>query len=84
MNEIEVRAHLEDAIRKAGSQGKLAARCGVSQQSIWKAKEIGRCSFELANRIELALQGYVKARDLCPDFPWPDGEAVLEPERATS
>lgn len=87
MSEADIRALLERAIEIAGSQTKLAELCGVKQQSIWGAKEIGRCSFELANRIELALQGQVRARDLCPEFPWPqidDTDSTRQPERAAS
>lgn len=62
---------IETAVTLLGSQAKLADACGVKQQSIWQAKETGRCSAELALQIEQATSGRVTARDLRPDLPWP-------------
>lgn len=67
-----IRDLVEQAIEKAGSQGKLAAACGVKQQSIWTAKQAGRVSPKLALRIQAATNGAIKASELCPDFPWPE------------
>lgn len=68
---------METAISQLGSQAKLAEACGVKQQSIWQAKETGRCSAELALQIEHATGGTVTAAALRPDLPWPvSGEAV--------
>jgi len=62
---------METAISQLGSQAKLAEACGVKQQSIWQAKETGRCSAELALQIEQATGGTVTAAALRPDLPWP-------------
>lgn len=62
---------METAISQLGSQAKLAEACGVKQQSIWQAKETGRCSAELALQIEQATAGVVTAAALRPDLPWP-------------
>lgn len=62
---------IEEAISIAGSQAKLADACGVKQQSVWQAKETGRCSAELALQIEQATAGRVTAAALRPDLPWP-------------
>jgi len=62
---------IEQAISLAGSQSKLAEACGVKQQSIWQAKETGRCSAELALQIQQATGGKVTAIELRPDLPWP-------------
>jgi DNA-binding transcriptional regulator YdaS (Cro superfamily) len=67
-----IRAHIETAIALLGSQAKLADACGVTQASIWQAKEVGRVSAELALLIERATAGGVTARQLRPDLPWPD------------
>lgn len=73
---------IEQAITLAGSQAKLAEACGVKQQSIWQAKETGRCSAELALQIEHALDGRVTARQLRPDLPWPTLAPEQRPEPA--
>jgi len=67
-----VRPHIETAIALLGTQAKLADACGVTQASIWQAKEAGRVSAELALLIERATAGEVTARQLRPDLPWPD------------
>lgn len=75
---------IEQAISLAGSQSKLAEACGVRQQSIWQAKETGRCSAELALQIERATGGRVTAPALRPDLPWPyePGQAAAVQEAA--
>lgn len=75
---------IEAAISQAGSQAKLAEACGVKQQSIWQAKETGRCSAELAMAIEVATEGRVRARDLRPDLPWPASEPIQMPACAVT
>lgn len=69
-----VRPLLDAAIAIAGSQPKLAAACGVTQQAIWKAKKAGRVSGELAVAIEKATKGAIPRSRLRPDL-W-------EPEQA--
>jgi DNA-binding transcriptional regulator YdaS (Cro superfamily) len=59
---------LERAIKLAGGQSKLARATGYTQNSIWKAKDSGRISAELAIRIELALGGRVTREQLAPDI----------------
>lgn len=71
---------IEQAITLAGSQAKLAEACGVKQQSIWQAKETGRCSAELALQIEQATDGRVTARELRPDLPWPSPPTAPQSE----
>lgn len=81
---------IERAITLAGSQAKLAEACGVKQQSIWQAKETGRCSAELALQIEQATAGKVTAAELRPDLPWPSpstapaADPVSQPEPVSS
>jgi DNA-binding transcriptional regulator YdaS (Cro superfamily) len=75
---------IEQAITLAGSQAKLAEACGVKQQSIWQAKETGRCSAELALQIEQATDGKVTARQLRPDLPWPSLAPEQQPEGASA
>lgn len=84
-----VRALLEQAIKFAGSQAKLAEACGIKQASIWAAKDNGRVSAELAISIHQATGGEVSAHELRPDLSWPeppDTESVepAQPERAAS
>ena len=66
------------AVKQLGSQAKLAEKCGVSQQSIWQAKDTERCSAELAMAIEKATAGEVTAAKLRPDLPWPAAPQVAE------
>lgn len=63
-----VRDLIERAIALRGSQAKLADACGVAQQSIWQAKEAGRCSADLAVAIHRATEGEVPAYALRPDL----------------
>jgi len=57
---------LERAIKLAGGQSKLARAVGRTQASIWKAKDCGRISPELAVLIEAALGGRVTKEQLAP------------------
>lgn len=81
------KALLNDAIVLLGSQARLAEACGVTQASVWQAKEAGRVSAELALLIERATGGKITARQLRPDLPWPGsrlaGDARAQ-ERAAS
>lgn len=70
-----IRELIEKAIGE-GSQAELAKACGVTQQSIWQAKETNRCSAELAMAIEKATNGLVTAKELRPDLPWPAIESA--------
>ena len=82
-----IRAHIETAIALLGSQAKLADACGVTQASVWQAKEAGRVSAELALLIERATGGEVTARQLRPDLPWPGARLAPDAhaqERAAS
>lgn len=63
---MSVRPLIEAAIRDKGSQAKLAVACRVSQAAIWKAKEAGRCSPQLAIRLEEACG--ISRRLLCPEI----------------
>lgn len=69
---------ITSAVKELGSQGKLADACGVTQQSIWQAKETGRCSAELAMAIEKATEGKITAVQLRPDLPWPTPEPAQQ------
>jgi DNA-binding transcriptional regulator YdaS (Cro superfamily) len=82
-----IRAHIETAIALLGSQARLAEACGVTQASVWQAKQAGRVSAELALLIERATAGAVTARALRPDLPWPDLPVAPDaqaPERVVS
>src|SRR5689334_6516143 len=50
---------VEAAIKKFGSEAKLGAACGVSQNAIWNAKKKGRVSDRLAVAIERATAGEI-------------------------
>jgi DNA-binding transcriptional regulator YdaS (Cro superfamily) len=58
---------LERAIKLAGGQSKLARAIGYTQNSIWKAKNSGRISAELAIAIEAAMGGRVTKEQLAPE-----------------
>ena len=55
---------IREAIKNAGSQQKLAALCGVSQNAISKWLNGGRVSLENALKIEKATNSAVKAEDI--------------------
>lgn len=64
------------AIEIAGSESKLAkllkaAGFACTQNRIWQAKKRGVLTAELAMQIEKVTEGQLKARDMCPDLPWP-------------
>jgi DNA-binding transcriptional regulator YdaS (Cro superfamily) len=59
---------LRRAIALAGSEAKLGALAGVSQNAIWQAKVKGRVSAELAVAIERGLRGRVTRAELRPDL----------------
>ena len=63
-----VRALIEDAIDRLGSEDKLAKACGVTQPAIWKAKTTGKISPELALAVHRATDGAVSAACLRPDL----------------
>jgi DNA-binding transcriptional regulator YdaS (Cro superfamily) len=58
------RSAIERAIRFYGTQDALAAAVGKTQHCIWRAKEVGRCSPELAIKIEIATSGKVRKEEL--------------------
>lgn len=58
-----------------GSETKLAAAAGVSQNAIWAAKKAGRVSAQMAVRIEAATGGKVTRSQLRPDL-WPASETA--------
>lgn len=68
---------IEQAIKLAGSEEKLAERIGYSQVAVNKAKKRGHPSAEMAVAIERALAGAVTCEDLRPDL-WPRTPAVGE------
>jgi DNA-binding transcriptional regulator YdaS (Cro superfamily) len=68
MNEIS--SHVEKAIRRFGSQAKLAAVTGVAQPTIHKAMATGRVGVRLAQGIERATGGSITKEELRPDI-WP-------------
>lgn len=69
----EVRDLIQRAIEIAGgSQERLAARLGCSQNAISKIVRSGHISTDMAARIDLATQGEIPKEALRPDrFPAP-------------
>lgn len=61
---------LQAAISRFGSEAKLGAAAGYSQNAIWSAKRSGRVSAELASAIHEATEGAVPRWQLRPDL-WP-------------
>lgn len=59
---------LQAAISKLGSEAKLGAAAGYSQNAIWSAKRTGRVSAELAAAIHKATEGAVPRWQLRPDI----------------
>jgi DNA-binding transcriptional regulator YdaS (Cro superfamily) len=57
---------LDRAIKLAGSVNKLAKAVGYTQNAVWKAKDCGRITAELAIRIEAATGGKVTREQLAP------------------
>lgn len=72
---MEVRDHIEEAIRRAGSEAKLGEATGFSQNAIWQAKRRGRVSPKMALAIDRATDGAVPASSLRPDL-WPTRDHV--------
>lgn len=70
MSNTPVKELLKAAIKQAGSEAKLAAAAGCSQNAIWAAKRAGRVSAEMATRVEIATAGAVPRWKLRPDL-WP-------------
>jgi DNA-binding transcriptional regulator YdaS (Cro superfamily) len=78
---MNIRIHIEAAIRLAGTESKLGQLTGYSQHAIWKAKTNGRVSPQMALAIHRALQGRIPASVLRPDL-WPTNQHVpIEPLR---
>jgi DNA-binding transcriptional regulator YdaS (Cro superfamily) len=72
---MEVRDHLEEAIKRAGSEAKLGEATGFSQNAIWQAKKRGRVSPKMALAIHRFTHGEVPASVLRPDL-WPTRQHV--------
>lgn len=77
---MNVRQHLEDAIRRAGSEAKLGEVTGYSQHAIWRAKRRGSVTAEMALRFH--EKGIVPRSKLRPDL-WSD-EAERGPDLAAA
>lgn len=60
------REAIEKAIGYYGSQRKLAEAVGYRQHGIWRAKEAGYCSAELAVKIEIATKRKIRKEELAP------------------
>lgn len=73
---------IEKAIALAGSEAKLGAMAGYSQNAIWSAKRNGRISPELADAIQKATGGLVRRQDLRPDIFAEDGDETPRPPKA--
>lgn len=65
-----VRDLLQKAIEMAGSEAKLGALTGYSQNAIWQAKRRGRVTPEMALALDRATNGVVSKEKLRPDL-WP-------------
>jgi DNA-binding transcriptional regulator YdaS (Cro superfamily) len=61
---------IQRAIRVAGSQRALAARCGVTQAAVSKWVLGGRVPAERCVEIERATSGAVRCEELRPDIEW--------------
>jgi DNA-binding transcriptional regulator YdaS (Cro superfamily) len=59
---------IEQAASLAGSERKLAAAAGVSQNAIWAAKRKGTVTAELAVAIEAGTAGKITRQQLRPDL----------------
>lgn len=60
--------HIERAVARHGSQAKLAAAIGCSQQQIAYLLKARTISAEMALRVEAATGGAVNRHDLRPDL----------------
>jgi DNA-binding transcriptional regulator YdaS (Cro superfamily) len=68
---------MEAAITIAGSEAKLGALAGYSQNAIWYAKRNGRVSAELALSIDKVTKGVISKSQLRPDL-YPPEPPVAE------
>lgn len=59
---------LEAAIKELGSEAKLGAATGYSQNAIWSAKRAGKVTPEMALAIDKATMGVVPRWKLRPDM----------------
>lgn len=67
-NSQQITRLLEAAITIAGSEAKLGALAGYSQNAIWYAKRNGRVSAELASAVDRATNGAISKNQLRPDI----------------
>lgn len=63
-----LQSYIEQAVTQHGSQAKLAAAAGVSQQQIAYLLKASSISVEMAVKIDKATGGAVSKHDLRPDF----------------
>lgn len=63
-----VRALLNKAVKKFGSQKRFGEKCGVKQQTISRAIASGKVSIELALYIHRATRGAVNRVVICPEL----------------
>lgn len=81
--ESEVRALIEKAISIKGSEAKLGDACGTTQATIWRSKQRGAVSAELAKAIHDATGGAVACWELRPDL-WQSPEPADQEEGAAA
>ncbi len=72
---MDVRDHVQEAIKRAGSGAGLGRATGYSQNAIWQAMKRGRVSPKMALAIHRATNGAVPASSLRPDL-WPTEQHV--------
>ena len=70
---------LEAAILQLGSEAKLGAAAGYSQNAIWSAKRAGKVSPEMAAAIDRATMGKVPRWKLRPDL-WSKPAPIAKPQ----
>lgn len=70
-----VKEHIEAAIKRFGSEAKLASAAGVSQPVVNEAKHTGKVGPRLAMGIDAATEGQISKSDLRPDL-WPASESA--------
>nr|DAL51257.1 MAG TPA_asm: Putative antitoxin of bacterial toxin-antitoxin system, YdaS/YdaT [Caudoviricetes sp.] len=59
---------IQRAIDIAGSQKKLADRCGVAQPTVWRWLHGGGIDARYVMKIVSATEGKIKAADIRPDL----------------
>jgi DNA-binding transcriptional regulator YdaS (Cro superfamily) len=64
----DTRKLIIDAIEMLGSQAKLGAAAGLSQNAVWSAKRTGKVSAKMAKGIETATRGKIPSWKLRPDL----------------